>query len=726
MSAPRLASVVVLGVLIGSAGAQPVAPPPTATVVRFDDCVATPGNWCTNAPDSAFAIPDPFPPDTYVAQGVIFTGFGTNGGSVFLLGNGNLGNDDQQRFISDPNALSFISLTSNTDGGLVSSPETLSFYPPITSLQFDVTTIGLDCVDSGGAQALTVSAFASGGGSLGSVQMDIPDSGATFSFSYPSGAAKVVVTGNKHCGPPGNLFDGLDLFSMDNVAYVSILPTSKCGPSEMKAAGKYAKAQAQCYSKALLLGEPVDSDCLARVQMKFEKTFEKAGRPGDCPSSEDAATTGATVSGLVTQIVDQITGGGPGPDLCFGMEIKAAGVKTDKVMKCYLTAAKKGAAPDAACVTHAGSRLNTALEKCGTPEQLAPLETLIDGFANGLSRTLAVATTTTTTTTTSTTTTTTVPPLGQHLSFTTTAGTANCNFPAAAPFSGTLFSDTAATTPLQSLGLGCLYIGGGNASAPPSKIPENATTILDSADGMTLTASYGTGPRDCSRGPAATRHCVNDPSTACTNDTECAFVPGGCAFDANCFFGPPVPIEGFPSNCVVNTIAADASGTIDTATGSSTTNISLQSRVYLTLVEPTACPQCISGACNYGGNSGGPCTTTNSQLTTLDCPPDNGTFIGTIPVNLSPLSTASSLLTAGDGLFCPGQLNAGAFAQVATQAIQQVGVSSGDLTDGLPHPGVLVSNFCIPPTGNGAVDGIADLPGPGSLSLPGNAQFVTP
>ena len=40
-------------------------------------------------------------------------------------------------------------------------------------------------------------------------------------------------------------------------------------------------------------------------------------------------------------------------------------------------------------------------------------------------------------------------------------------------------------------------------------------------------------------------------------------------------------------------------------------------------------------------------------------------------------------------------------------------------------PAVLVSNFCIPATGNLALDGIADLPGPGSLSLPGNAQFVS-
>jgi hypothetical protein len=35
-----------------------------------------------------------------------------------------------------------------------------------------------------------------------------------------------------------------------------------------------------------------------------------------------------------------------------------------------------------------------------------------------------------------------------------------------------------------------------------------------------------------------------------------------------------------------------------------------------------------------------------------------------------------------------------------------------------------VSNFCIPPTGSLALDGIADLPGSGSISLAGNAQFV--
>jgi hypothetical protein len=41
----------------------------------------------------------------------------------------------------------------------------------------------------------------------------------------------------------------------------------------------------------------------------------------------------------------------------------------------------------------------------------------------------------------------------------------------------------------------------------------------------------------------------------------------------------------------------------------------------------------------------------------------------------------------------------------------------------LSHPSVLVSNFCTPATGNPALDSIVDLPGPGSLSLSGDALF---
>jgi len=394
---------------------------------------------------------------------------------------------------------------------------------------------------------------------------------------------------------------------------------------------------------------------------------------------------------------------------------------------------KSGVAVDEACGQKAASSFNGSLKSCGTPTQLAPIEEQIDAFGTALSRSLTVPTTTTTTTTTSTTTTTLPPPLGQHLSFTTTPGSPNCTLSPLSdppqplpPLSGALYSDTAATTLITNLGLGCLYIGGGSAIVAPTQVPENATTILDSADGMTLTASFGTGSRDCSRGPQSTKHCVNFPAKECTADADCGAFTGSCQGDANCFFGPPVPINGFPASCVVNTFSSDASGTIDTATGTSTVNITLASRVYLTLAEPTACPQCISNACNYGSNAGGFCETTNVNLTTLDCLPPDGLFVASIPVDLSPLSTTTNTVTASDGLFCSPQADAGAFGQPDTQAITQNGSPAGDLTDGLPHASTLVTNFCIPATGTPSLDNLANLPGPGSLSLPGMAQFVTP
>jgi hypothetical protein len=220
---------------------------------------------------------------------------------------------------------------------------------------------------------------------------------------------------------------------------------------------------------------------------------------------------------------------------------------------------------------------------------------------------------------------------------------------------------------------------------------------------------------------------VNDPNIECDADNDCGNLPGACAFDAQCFFGPPVPINGFPSSCVVNTFAADANGTIDTSTGSSSVSINLSSRVYLTLLEDTACPQCVAGACTYGANAGQPCTTVNTDLSSGDCLPGIGTFVAALSIDLTPLTTGMTTKTAADGLFCPGQtLHPGAFGQPTAVAIQQNGAASGDLTDGLPHAATLVSDFCIPATNSPALDGLADLPGPGSVSLNGNATFVTP
>jgi hypothetical protein len=530
------------------------------------------------------------------------------------------------------------------NGGLPQSPEIMNFYPPITYLQFNSGTLQIDCSNT---MELFVEGFAADGTSFGVLNVPLPIEGITAALNFPEpGASKVVVTSTHTCGPPGFLFHGVEVFSIDNLAFINVAPNvSKCGQGILDAAGKKAKSIATCYSKALQHGVPVDGTCIQKAVDTFNKSFDKARAARDCLTTVDQATTEGAVDTMISGALTLVTGGNPGPDLCFGRKLSSIGKKAQDVAKCFAKAAKAGAVPDEACVQKAAKSFNSALKNCGTPVQLAPVESLIDTFANSLSRTVSVPTTTTVTTTTSTTTTL-PPPLGQHLAFTTTAGTTDCALNPLGdpveplpPFSGELDSDEAGTMPITNLGLGCLYIGGGIATVAPSRIPENATTILDS-DGTNLFASSGTGQADCSRGPSFTSHCVNNPAAECTTDADC-FAPGGCAADANCYFGPPVPVLGFPSSCVVNTFASDANGTIDLGTGASTVNIQLASRVYLSLFQPTACPICDSGACNYGANKGGACTTNNVNLTSLDCLPDPGTFVAPLPVNLSTLTTTS-------------------------------------------------------------------------------------
>jgi hypothetical protein len=71
------------------------------------------------------------------------------------------------------------------------------------------------------------------------------------------------------------------------------------------------------------------------------------------------------------------------------------------------------------------------------------------------------------------------------------------------------------------------------------------------------------------------------------------------------------------------------------------------------------------------------------------------------------------------------QRNAGAFGNGQASVITQVGATPGSLEDFAPHAGTLVSVFCIPPTFNTLIDGVADLPGPGAVSLPSEFDLAS-
>ena len=365
--------------------------------------------------------------------------------------------------------------------------------------------------------------------------------------------------------------------------------------------------------------------------------------------------------------------------------------------------------------------------------------------AQGTTTTTAAPTTTTaaptTTTTTSSTTTTTA---FTSLSFTTAVGTTSCGSagfgtPPASPVSGELDSDTACTTKINDLGLGCLYFGGGTATVVAGgKIPDGATSFLDITGPSTLGASAGTSLKNCTLGAGPGKHCINNNSLpACSSDIDCGGAAGSCGLDANCFFGPPLPIVSPPpfgslTTCVLNAVQSDASGSFNQATGDSTVSLPLSSRVYISGNTASPCPKCLSGACDpswktntntTSPDTGAACTPTGSQLTTTDCRPSLPGFQAPLPVDLTPLTTGTASKTAANGLFCSPQTDAGAFGQTTAQCILETGMPAGDISDGAPHNSNLASVFCIPATGNAAVDGVADLPGPGAIGLNGNAQL---
>src|SRR5262249_13380520 len=169
-------------------------------------------------------------------------------------------------------------------------------------------------------------------------------------------------------------------------------------------------------------------------------------------------------------------------------------------------------------------------------------------------------------------------------------------------------------------------------------------------------------------------------------------------------------------------------GLVDVTSGVVAASIPLSSRVFITANSASPCPKCVSGSCTYGPGAmpGHTCSAGSNTLgTSQDCPPHPAHCLAPLAVSLSPLSTGTVTKTGGTtGNFCPGppaQRTLGAFGKTNARCVKETGSAAGDLRDGQPHPSKLASSFCIPQTGNVAIDPAADLPGPGAFSITGNA-----
>lgn len=262
---------------------------------------------------------------------------------------------------------------------------------------------------------------------------------------------------------------------------------------------------------------------------------------------------------------------------------------------------------------------------------------------------------------------------------------------------------------LSTLGCGGLNIGGGESIIGEGPTPDGAVNRFDAL-------CIG---NECTVGSTSAVPPVNTPGPDCTA--------------AGCNFGTPLPIPNglIPqlSTCVLNTWNQPASGKLNRATGEAELNVPLNSEIWLT--GALLCPKCTgtgspatpgTGTCNGGGRDGQACTSTNSEGLTRDCPP-NLNRVGTILVDLSPLRTAAVNKTAtADGLFCPTQTatQEGCFGKKACRSITENGAPAGPLTPGTSSNVTLASVFCIAATNDPTVDGSANLPGPGAVSLPGS------
>ena len=99
-------------------------------------------------------------------------------------------------------------------------------------------------------------------------------------------------------------------------------------------------------------------------------------------------------------------------------------------------------------------------------------------------------------------------------------------------------------------------------------------------------------------------------------------------------------------------------------------------------------------------------------------------------VDLSPLTTGQTTLTSATGVFCPGppvQRTAGCLGTGPglCKYIEENGVpASGDITGGTPLDSTLASTFCIAKSSSVLINSVADLPGPGAVTLKGQTQLV--
>lgn len=173
-----------------------------------------------------------------------------------------------------------------------------------------------------------------------------------------------------------------------------------------------------------------------------------------------------------------------------------------------------------------------------------------------------------------------------------------------------------------------------------------------------------------SNGDMNTQRCTNNTSIQCTTNAPCIGGGGTCQF----YFGAPLPLAaGGVSTCVTNQWNGAMSGTFDTGTGASAGTAAVLARVHTGISIPQPCPRCVGadipndgisgGTCDAGPRSGQPCDGNGESpepsfgVTSLDCPPNPGGLIATLPIDLTNTNDGPvSITLAASSPNCNGQI----------------------------------------------------------------------